>query len=287
MPDRADAHLHFFYPGYANVLPASCRRTEPDEITLYAALAQQHGITQALAVGYEGQPWAAGNNRYLAGLAAAHGWVRPLAFIHDPATLEVAELERLARERFVGLSLYLFEQPALDALARAPSEVWAWLERRRWLVSVNSRGDAWAAWAPLLGRWPELRLLVSRALDAARVVTVPDAAAARAALGQVLALARFPGARVKLSGFYALATPGYDYPHRAAWPYAAALLEAFGAARLLWGSDFSPSLEWLSFPQTFGLFAHMPFLSDEDRRQIEGENLLALLAELRDERSGE
>jgi hypothetical protein len=58
-------------------------------------------------------------------------------------------------------------------------------------------------------------------------------------------------------------------------------VESFGAARLLWGSDFSPSLEWLSFPQTFGLFAHMPFLSAADRQLIEGENLLALLAEIR------
>ncbi len=96
----------------------------------------------------------------------------------------------------------------------------------------------------------------------------------------MLALARFAGARVKLSGFYALTTPGYDYPHRAAWPYVAALLEAFGGERLLWGSDFSPSLEWLSFPQTLGLFEQMPFLDDAARRRIEGENLLALLAEI-------
>ena len=86
--------------------------------------------------------------------------------------------------------------------------------------------------------------------------------------------------RVKLSGFYALTTPGYEYPHQAAWPYVEELLEAFGATRLLWGSDFSPSLEWLSFPQTFGLFGHMPFLSEAERRLIEGENLLTLLAEL-------
>jgi predicted TIM-barrel fold metal-dependent hydrolase len=55
------------------------------------------------------------------------------------------------------------------------------------------------------------------------------------------------------------------------------LLEEFGASRLLWGSDFAPSLEWVSYPQTLGLLAEMPFLDEPGRRRIEGENLLALL----------
>lgn len=280
MPNRADAHLHFFSPGYVARLPESCRRVQPDEVTLYAALAQQHDIAQVLAVGYEGQPWAAGNNRYLAELAAAHDWIRPIAFVHDPAGLSAAMLEQLARERFVGLSLYLFDDATLAALGQAHDDVWAWLIQRRWLISVNSRGAHWEAWPPILDRHPNLRLLVSHLGLPPAAEHAPDAADARRALDSVLALAPFAGVHVKLSGFYALATPGYDYPHRAAWPYVAALLEAFGDERLLWGSDFSPSLEWLSFPQTLGLFTQMPFLDEAARRRIEGENLLALLAEI-------
>src|SRR5438552_2779803 len=144
MPARADAHLHFFNPGYAAALPASCRRVQPDEVTLYTALAQQYGVAQVLAVGYEGESWATGNNRYLAALAAAHDWIRPVAFIHDPTHLDVPMLERLAQEQFVGLSLYLFDEPSLGALVRVPGEVWRWLTHRRWLLSVNSRGERWA-----------------------------------------------------------------------------------------------------------------------------------------------
>ena len=279
MSKRADAHLHFFAPGYVARLPESCRRVRPDEVTLYAALAQQHDIAQVLAVGYEGQPWAAGNNRYLADLAAAHAWIRPLAFIHDPTGLNVATLEQMAHDRFVGLSLYLFDQPILVELGRVSDDVWGWLAERHWLISVNSRGEHWTAWAPILERHPNLRLLVSHLGLPPVAERPPDQPSAQRALEPVLALARFPEARIKLSGFYALTTPGYDYPHRAAWPYVAALLAAFGAQRLLWGSDFSPSLEWVSFPQTLGLLEQMPFLSDADRRRIEGENLLALLAE--------
>jgi L-fucono-1,5-lactonase len=280
MAKRADAHLHFFSPGYAARLPESCRRVQPDEVTLYMALAQQHDIAQVLAVGYEGQPWAAGNNRYLAELAATHAWIRPVAYIHDFAALDVAMLERLAQQRFVGLSLYLFDEPVLAGLGQVADDAWGWLAQRRWLISVNSRGERWAAWKPILERHPGLRLLVSHLGLPPAVERAPDEQAPRSALGAVLDLARFADVRVKLSGFYALTAPGYDYPHQAAWPYVTALLAAFGVERLLWGSDFSPCLEWLSFPQTLGLLAHMPFLGDDDRQRIEGANLLALLGDI-------
>jgi len=126
-----------------------------------------------------------------------------------------------------------------------------------------------------------MRLLVSHLGLPPAVSTAPDEAAARQALKDVLAWPTSRAFHVKLSGFYALTQPGYDYPHRAAWPYVETLLTAFGSTRLLWGSDFSPSLEWLSFPQTFGLFQAMPFLNDADRERIEGGNLLTLLTEMK------
>lgn len=280
MSIRADAHLHFFRPGYAAVLPDSCRRQLPDEVTLYKALAQQHAIEQVLAVGYEGQSWAAGNNAYLAELAGEHAWIRPVAFVGDPAQLDIDGLETFAPQKFVGLSMYVFDDVIEGALARVDAAVWAWLEKRRWLISVNSKGARWAAFVKILERHPNLRLLVSH-------LGLPPAAegamtegSAHQRLESVNALAGFPGVCVKLSGFYALTVPGYDYPHRNAWPYVAALIESFGVQRLLWGSDFSPSLELVSFPQTIGLLALMPFLTDKDRAQIEGTNLLRILGEV-------
>jgi predicted TIM-barrel fold metal-dependent hydrolase len=97
------------------------------------------------------------------------------------------------------------------------------------------------------------------------------------AIAPLLSLAIFPGMKVKLSAFYALTDPGYDYPHQAAWPYAEALAQAFGVDRLLWGSDFSPALEHVSFAQTLGVVEHMPFFTPNERNRIMGENLLALL----------
>jgi L-fuconolactonase len=182
------------------------------------------------------------------------------------------------------LSFYCFNPQQTAALGQVSAEVWRWLAEHHWLISVNSRGEHWSAWLPVLERQPDLRLLVSHLGLPPAVEAAPTAASARQALQDVLALAQLPGVHVKLSGFYALTQPGYAYPHQAVWPYVEVLLAGFGSTRLLWGSDFSPSLEWLSFPQTFGLFEVMPFLSDSDRGQIEGDNLLALLAEIVDGR---
>jgi len=282
MSVRADAHVHFFQPGYVAALPENCRRVQPDEVTLYQALAQQYNVQQVLAIGYEGESWAAGNNQYLAQLGQRPLLAQTCCLCPQAKSFGHVNVRRMATRAVCRLSIYLFEEQQIAALGQVPDEVWRWLVQHRWLVSVNSRGEHWAAWFPVLECYPELRLLVSHLGLPQAVEQTPTEAMARHQLGAILSLAQFPGVRVKLSGFYALTKPGYGYPHRVAWPYVEALQMAFGSARLLWGSDFSPSLEWLSFPQTFGLFADIPFLDSADIERIEGGNLLLLLAEVAD-----
>jgi L-fuconolactonase len=281
MPDRADAHIHLFEGGFKGSFTGRPGVTV-DERALYASLAKEHGVKAALVVGYEGLDWAKGNNAYIGRLAAEHAWVRPVAFF-DPAkppTLDT--LEELRRDRFVGLSFYVFEDAGVKAVQAIDDHVWAWLDARRWMISLNSKGPAIRGWEPVLERHKNLRLTLSHLglPKAVKSGETLDAEQARAALVDVLPLARFPGAAVKLSGFYASTDPGHDYPHRAAWPYVQTLRDAFGVDRLLWGSDFTPAIDQLTFPQTLGLFGQMPFLSDADRARIEGGNLLARLGEV-------
>ena len=228
-------------------------------------------------MGYTDESWAVDNNAFLADIAPRHAWIRPMAYVEPAEPPSIDRLEAWKAGGFVGLTFYIFGQEKVDALQRVPDDLWAWLIAHRWLVSVNSRGEDWSAWQTILQQHGDLRLIVSHLGLPPRVSAPPSESEARRALNPVLSLAEFPGSRVKLSGFYALTEPGYDYPHRAAWPYVEALLSAFGVQRLLWASDFSPCLDWLTFPQTFGLFSRMPFLSDTDRHCIEGANLLALL----------
>lgn len=280
MSDRADSHAHLFKPGWAGELPASCRLMQPDETTVYEALAAKHNVKYLLAVGYQGEEPFLNNNAYLAEVVKTKSFVKPVAFFSSPADLSVSSLEKLAAQKFVGISMYLFSDELTGALARVPADVWEWMTRKKWLISVNSTAQHWNPWRGVMDRYPNLRLLVSHLGIPPAMETAPTEQEARQSLATVLQLAKYPGVRVKVSGFYAMTKPGYDYPHRAAWPYVEALVKDFSADRLLWGSDFFPGADFLSFPQTYALFSHMPFLSDEQRRKIEGENLIHLLEEV-------
>jgi L-fuconolactonase len=281
MPDRADAHAHLFRSGYVGELPETCRRAEPSELTLYEAMREKHSIRSLLAIGYEGAPFAAGNSQYISQLAATRPWIRPTAYVHDRARLDLNALQRWSENRFVGLSFYLLNEADAASLKSVPSDVWAWLEEHNWLISVNSKGALWSAWAPILERFGNLRMLVSHLGLPLAVNAAPSMQVARERLADILLLAKYPGIRLKLSGLYALTQPGHAYPHLAAWPYVEAVVESFGSGRLVWGSDFSPSLEYLSFQQTYSLFDEMPFLSDSDREKIVGGNLIGLLGSIR------
>ena len=272
-----DAHAHFFLPGFVGALPQSCRRQSPDEITLYQAYAAQHNIGQVLAVGYEGAPWALGNNTYLAQQAAQHAWLRPLAYVISPADLTIAQLQTWQAQRFVGITFYIFNEAEAEALAAVSDEVWTWLADHAWLISVNSTGEHWTRWEAILSRHPELRLLIAHlGLPPAAPIT-PSTEEAQAVLEPLCALGQYPQTYIKYSGFYALAEPGYAYPHRAAWPYAQTLFHEFGPSRILWASDFSPALETVSFAQTVAVVGEMPWLSTRNLAAIYHDNLAQLL----------
>lgn len=109
-----------------------------------------------------------------------------------------------------------------------------------------------------------------------RFASVPSLEDARQHLKPLLALSRFEHVSVKLSGLYAISDPPHGFPHAAAKPFVQTLLDAFSPARLLWGSDFSPALDFVSFAQTTD-----PQMLDDcsaaETEAVTGGNLLRLL----------
>ena len=269
---RADAHIHLVpADGCGWAVARAEGGVVYDEPVMYDALAQKHGVVSALVASVDSR-----NNHFIAAAAKQFPWCRPAAWF-SPSTLTLEALKALVQTHdaatFCGIAMYL--GPAdNEALLAVDGAVWQWLDRRRWIVSCNDSGEGWGAWASVLRSCPTLRLLASH-------LGSPDPTEVDARLGGVFKLAEFPEVRVKLSGFYGTTTPAtHDFPHRQAWGYVVALLESFGAARLCFGSDFSPCLQHLSFQQTVDIFRLLEaegILSPEDRRQIEGANLLELL----------
>lgn len=279
MTNRADAHIHLFAGGYQDKSFSSRPGVSVDEAACYGSLAREHDVAAALVVGYGGEGWCTDNNAYLAELSPRYDWIQPVAYVAIDSIPTVEDLEILHKRGFVGVSLFVFGDDT-RRLGQIPGGFWSWLDQRRWIVSVNSEGEAWTAWQSVLEEFPQLRLLVSHLGLPSAAATPPDPQQAAGAMRSVTELARYPGVRVKLSGFYALTSPGHDYPHESAWPYVEPLVGAFSCNRLLWGSDFIPCLDWITFPQTMDLFDKMPFLSQRDVVLITGENLLALLDEV-------
>jgi L-fuconolactonase len=102
-------------------------------------------------------------------------------------------------------------------------------------------------------------------------------ASARARIGPLLNLARLTHVAVKVSGLYDVSDPPHNFPHEAARPFVAALLESFGPGRMVWGSDFPVALDFVSFVQTIDI-RELQECSRVEREAVMGGNLLALLA---------
>ena len=85
-------------------------------------------------------------------------------------------------------------------------------------------------------------------------------------LDPIRALAAIDGVYVKLSGMYALSRRAY--PYEDTWPWIAGVLDAFGADRMLWASDWPLSAESAPYIDQLALLGRLPFLSEDDRRRL-------------------
>jgi len=279
MAYRADAHIHLFDGGFGYSFTAR-QGVRIDETACYESLQKTHDVRDALVVGYAAEPWCQSNNNFLARITRDLPWAHPTAYIDLTDPLTADHLKRLQADGFVGISIYCFDEKTMTAIEKTNTDTWQWLVEHRWLISVNSRGHYWSAWESVLQKHKQLRVLVSHLGLPQKVSSPPDTETARASMATVLALADYEQVHIKVSGFYGIGEPAFDYPHEPVWPYVQLAHSTFGSSRLLWGSDFSPHLDSISFPQTFDHFRQMSFLSDDDRTGLEGQNLTSLLRDV-------
>lgn len=274
----ADAHLHLFRHGYAERYgPVWANR---NEVGLYEALRHAHGIERGLVIGYEGQPKFRGNNRDLARWAKGHSWITPLAFqpVTEPPTL--TRLSALFRQGFAGLALYAMSLGDVERLNRWPTSLTHWLNQQRSIVSLNTRPEALHGFKPFLARLDQCAILISHLGSPGRYAAPPSRREAKRILQPLRSLAGLPQVGVKISGAYAISQPSHAYPHLGALPLTQRLYDDFGPARLYWGSDFSPALEHVSFPQTIDVLLELGW-SPSDLRRVRHDNLMRVIRRVR------
>lgn len=71
-----------------------------------------------------------------------------------------------------------------------------------------------------------------------------------APVGELLASAAVPNILLKFSGFHYAAAADWDFPYTAARAVFRPIAEAYGARRLVWGSDFPASRDKLTYRQS-------------------------------------
>lgn len=274
MMKLADAHLHLFRQGYAERNgPAWANRRE---LEIYETFRRLHHIECGLVIGYEGLPKFRGNNRDLAAWAKKHSWITPLAYLPITTRPSLKHLEARFRQGFAGVALYVTTVREAEHLNHWPMPAFQWLNQHRQILSLNAQPEALAQLAPFLAKLDQCAILISHLGSPGRYATPPSRREARKILQPLRSLAKLPLVGVKLSGLYAISQPSHAYPHRSAHPFLLQLYDDFGAKRLYWGSDFSPALEHVSFPQTIDALFEFGW-SGSELRNIMHDNLTRVI----------
>ena len=271
----ADSHMHLFRRGFDGVYGRSPAGTG-DEVDVYETLRSAHNIVAALVVGYEDAGIDPSNNLYLRSLAGARGWMFTAAFVAAGPPPEPDQLDRLLAAGHRGISLYLTDASAARSVLQWAPGVWAVLEEHRAVISVNAGPDAMDVVASLAGRHHGCSFLISHLGDPGSFRDTPALAEAQERIGPLLSLSAHDNVCVKISGLYAVCDPPHDYPHPQATPFVRLALDAFGPRRCMWGSDFSPCLDHVSFAQVANP-CQLADLHEYDLGCVMGGNLLGLL----------
>ncbi len=90
-------------------------------------------------------------------------------------------------------------------------------------------------------------------------------------LAKTLELAHIPNVGIKLTGAPALSAE--SYPFRDIWGPVAALVDAFGVERVIWGSDYTRTAGLFSYWQGVHYLAEMPHFSKEQLELLYGGSL--------------
>ena len=273
----ADSHIHLFKNGY--------KTSGEDEVSIYESLIEEYSIKCALVIGYEGEHWSLGNNAFIASIANSRPWMHPLAFLR-PEELKVQRLEGLLSLGFKGISLYLSSDSDEKSLLAVDSTAWKWLGDHHWIISVNSNEGRWDPWLDVMKEFPKLYLLIAHLGSPSLIGRNFTKDAAREQLAPIKRLYEYQNVYLKLSGFYAFEPSHPIYPYPTLDKYLEYLFDDFVIDKLIWGSDFSPSIESVTFPETFEFLSKLPFLESRNLSKIVHLNLLNLLATIDKENTG-
>jgi L-fuconolactonase len=259
-PELIDSHIHVwktdpqypFAPG-ANVPPNvdATAETLIDRMTA-------SGVSRAVLIQVIHYKW---DNSYLAAVLQRYpNYFRGVARVNplDPAAPD--QLTQRVEEGFRGVRL----SPAGTAEGDWISgplmpPLWSRCEQLKVPMTLLAPATRLPEIARLIDRYPDLTVVIDHMADTP--LDQPEQ------LGYLLGLAGFPNVYVKISHLWSLSRQAY--PYHDSFAMLRKVYDAFGAGRLMWGSDHPVCLPYLSYGQAVALYRdHLDFMPQRDRDEI-------------------
>ncbi|MEM2904397.1 MAG: amidohydrolase family protein [Candidatus Bathyarchaeia archaeon] len=275
-----DVHVHVFprvskwYPREVSEL-APAEREAPVEQLLDTM--EGAGVSKAVLIQLGGY---GENHRYLADCLkrfperfAGVGLVDPAS--PDPAE-ELTELVKATAVR--GVRLNRLGKPGTGRVTELPSyPLWKRCAELGVAICIYAHADQAGFLEPLIREFQNVRVAFDHlgvcptnfSVDRLRRPRI-ETELPPPTMQTILALAKYRNVYVKLSGDYAFSHLPYPYPDMR--PVYRLLYEAYGAERLMWGTDFPWILEEPGYKQLTKLIDfHLPDLKRREREAILGE----------------
>lgn len=226
--DKIDCHCHIFDPVRFPYRDDTAYRPAQQEIgtaAQFVRVMDAYGVRHALLVGPT-SGYRTDNRCLLDALETYQERFRGIAVVDND--IGRGELLALRRAGVVGVAF----NPAMEGveLVRDAGALFAMLADLGMFAQIQVCGDQMVALAPLLAQ-QEAQIVIDHGgrPDIEAGVDQPGFQA-------LVRLADSARASVKLSGWQKYSRNAY--PYEDAWPYAHALLRAFGPQRCVWGSDW-------------------------------------------------
>jgi predicted TIM-barrel fold metal-dependent hydrolase len=233
-----DAHLHVWDETAAGKDPGPMRvgysAQASATVDLFLDYMDEAGVERAVFV----QPWFHHwDNSYIAGcLERFPGRFRGVCVIDPRGPGAPTALREWRARGFTGIRLRPLREgehpsPGPWLAAEETLPLWGTIAETDTIACVMHGKTELAGLAPLLARHPSMRVIIDHLNN-----PVPADGIGQPIFRALLELARFSNVFVKLSGFHHWCQD--RYPYRSALPFIRAAVEAFGAERCMWGSDF-------------------------------------------------
>lgn len=227
----------------------------------------ENGVNYAIVVAHIDEHDPQNNQRALKRAKEYPNRFRILANVHlnmPDALDKVNELISLEdSDGIVGISYYLDGEEQAEWVQ--PSALWNLIAHKRFAVNLALRPHQQPKFRALAKAYPDTPFLVCHLGGPTnRGEPNPD-------WDEVLKSAEVENIYIKISGFAYYSKRHWEYPYADVLPYIERIASAFGAGRMLWGSDYPPTMRYMTYRQSLEVVrTHCNFLDESQKALVLG-----------------